>query len=156
MVRFGTFSTNEFTTMKRHVLLFVAATAVSGWFCQAKADRTIFSNFGPGQSYLPDYYSVSGGGGGPRPPTGYGFAIAESFVPTANFSFTSVTLPMGITPDNGVDLPPGANAFTISLMSDQVGHPGSMLEIFSVTNVPLRCHRRARTLQLGAVRLRHS
>jgi hypothetical protein len=60
---------------------------------QARAD-IIYSNFGPGQSYSPGGYSVTGGVlGGSGPPTGFGFAIAESFAPWVNFLFSSVKLP---------------------------------------------------------------
>jgi hypothetical protein len=59
---------------------------------------------------------------------GFGFAIAESFTPTSNFLFTSVELPMGIIS--------GPNSFTVSLMSDTGGHPGTALESFALTGVP--------------------
>jgi hypothetical protein len=95
----------------------------------ARADF-IYSNFGPGQTYIPGYYSVSGGASHPDgPPVGYGAAIAEPFIPAGNFVFRSVKLPLGWIS--------GTNAFTVALMSNDGGHPGSILESFSIMNVPL-------------------
>jgi hypothetical protein len=71
--------------MKQHLVLTAALGLLFGWMGQANADlTTIYSDFGPGQTYLPDYYSVSGGAPGDALPTGYGAALAESFIPTSN------------------------------------------------------------------------
>src|SRR4051812_32159487 len=83
----------------------------------ARAGYIIYSDFGPGQAYdKSTYYSVSGGGGGSFP---FGFALAESFTPTYNFLFDSVELPLGLA------IPGTTNSFTVSLMSDTGGHPGT-------------------------------
>jgi hypothetical protein len=121
--------------MVRLAVRAVAGLAVLAFLAEgpghAKADFIIYSNFGPGQTYEPGFYSVSGGGGGNFP---NGFALAESFHPTVNSLFSSVALPLTLVPGfNGGN----TNAFTVSLMSDAGGHPGTTLESFSITGVPL-------------------
>src|SRR5262249_54827602 len=61
-------------------------------------------------------------------PTGYGLAIAASFTPTVNVLFGSVELPLVYYW--------GPNTFTVNLMSDAGGHPGAILERFSLTDAP--------------------
>jgi hypothetical protein len=120
--------------MKWLVVLLATTALPLGWMRQARADFIIYSNFGPDQTYGAGYYSVSGGGGpgSEGPPDGYGHAIAESFAPTVNALFQSVALPLGYVGNAGT-----TNAFTIALMSDAGGHPGSILESFAVSDVPL-------------------
>jgi hypothetical protein len=110
-------------------LLRAAAGFVFFTLRTAKAD-IIYSNLGPGQSYQPGGYSISGSGGTVLPPNGFGSAVAMSFTPTANFTFGSVELPLEYYGG------PGTNSFIVSLMTDAGGHPGIFLESFSANNLP--------------------
>jgi hypothetical protein len=117
----------EVQTMNRPAF-WIAVAVLCGAVGSARAD-VIYSNFGPGQSYSPGGYSVSGLTTlNALPPFGFGFAIAESFTPTSDFLFSSAELPLVWFS--------GPNEFTIDLMSDAGGHPGTVLESFSLTNAP--------------------
>jgi hypothetical protein len=113
--------------MKPLAVLLATVTLIFASTRPAVADFVVYSDFGPGQTYGTGYYSISGGGSDPGPVPGYGFALAQSFVPTSNFLFTSVELAL-------TDIV-GTNAITVSLMSDAGGHPGTILESFSVTGL---------------------
>ena len=115
--------------MKR-ILLLVSLLIMCASTGTANAGFVVYSNFGPGQTYGTGYYSVAGGVSGDiGPPTGFGFAVAEAFTPTENSLFASVKLPLTYFE--------GVNRFTIALMSDTSGTPGSILESFQITGVPL-------------------
>jgi hypothetical protein len=110
--------------MKRLAFRAVAAAMVlCGFVATARADFVIYSDLGPGQSYGPGYYSIAGAGGAQYG----GAAQAQSFTPTDNFVFTQVLVALTYFQ--------GTNLFTISLMSDESGHPGTTLESFSATGV---------------------
>jgi hypothetical protein len=117
----------EARTMKCIALL-AAVAVLCGSAGAARADM-IYSNFGPGQTYSLTGYSVSGGvSGSPGPPNGFGFAIAESFTPSGDFLFGSAELPLVYLS--------GPNDFTVALMTDAGGQPGTILESFSLTDAP--------------------
>jgi glucose/arabinose dehydrogenase len=94
----------------------------------AQMNSIIFSNFGPGQSFQPGGYSVSGAGMTVLPPNGFGAAVALSFTPTSNFHFSSVELPLVWFS--------GTDSFIVYLMSDAGGSPGTILETFPITGLP--------------------
>jgi len=118
--------------LKPTVFIFAGVALLLGHAREVKADSIIYSNLGPGETHdQHDYYSVSGGG--QDFVNGFGAALAESFTPTSNFVFSSMELALGLVP-GGL---PITNAFTVKLMSDDAGHPGSTLEAFSITGLPV-------------------
>jgi hypothetical protein len=113
----------------RRVLAPLAALAAALSLAVPARAGVVYSNFGTGQTaYSQGYYGFNGGGDGSGnlSPGDYGFAVAESFTPTGNYRFSSVELALAYLF--------GTNAFTVSLMSDAGGHPGTVLESFSVSS----------------------
>jgi len=88
---------------------------------EARADAVVFSNFGPGMSFnISTTWNVSG--------TNFygGRVVAQSFTPSANFTFGSAQLAMGIIG--------GPNILQVVLMTSSGGFPGAIVETMTLTN----------------------
>jgi hypothetical protein len=85
---------------------------------------TLFNNFGPGNTYLPD----SGYDIGPSAT----LAVAQSFTPSVNSTLTSLIL--GVSQAS-----PGSDGIVISLQTDSGANSpsGTILESFSASGLPI-------------------
>ncbi len=86
--------------------------------------ETIFSTFGPGDSY--DNLAGAGIFGPPNPVQN----IAASFTPAQNYLFDSADLALLMFPEGGANT---SNTFDVWLMSDSGGLPGTIIESFSLS-----------------------
>ena len=88
---------------------------------EARADAVVFSNFGPGMTFnTSTTWNVSG--------TNFfsGRVVAQSFTPSANFTFSSAQLAMGIVG--------GPNILQVVLMTSSGGFPGAIVETITLTD----------------------
>jgi hypothetical protein len=90
----------------------------------SKAD-TIFSNFGPGDSFQTNEgYTVSGS----QLVSGLNLDQAMGFTPGSSFNLTQIDIAMSFVA--------GHNAVNLSLNADAGGLPGALLESWFLTNLP--------------------
>ena len=90
---------------------------------EARADTVVFSNFGPGMSFVTDsgFTVIASNVSGVQIP-------AVAFTPSGDFIFTSAQL--------GVGSLSGPNLLQVILMTSSGGAPGNIIEIITLTNVP--------------------
>src|SRR4051794_12819630 len=86
---------------------------------------TIFSNFGPGQSF--NEFPAIGIAGSDAPLLGRN-SLATSFSPSASATLDRIDLAIR---SNG-----GTPTFTIEIADDSAGIPGTILETFSLSGIP--------------------
>ena len=100
------------------IIAAVLALATEG---AARADAVVFSNFGPGLTFnTSQSWNVSGTN------VFGGRVVAQSFTPSANFTFTNAQLAMGIIG--------GPNILQVMLMTSSGGFPGTSVETITLTN----------------------
>lgn len=104
---------------------------ILGWLRRPSNSQVVFSNFGPGDTYI-----VLGGWGvlsaGPNVP--FSSNAGESFTPGGNFRLERIEVAMGIAQ--------GAESFSpnevdVTLMTDEGGAPGTVIETLRFDNLGL-------------------
>ena len=99
------------------------AICAAGIFGAIRVDAsTIYSTFGPGQTYDSSNYLITGSGS-----TGY-YGIAAPFQPSATGNFLNIDLALGY-------LGSGTDSANIILASDNAGLPGTAIETIAISGV---------------------
>jgi len=99
-------------------------------FPAAAAATTIFTDFGPGQSFASTSAVVNGPSAGAVP-----HVDASIFQPSGTFTLTSIDLAVSVTS--------GTDSFIVEIADNNPGmiggqpsHPGTVLESFTLSNIP--------------------
>jgi len=112
-------------TIASGIALSLAALLAAVLLPAAAAATTIFSDFGPGQSFNSgSSLSVNGPSGG----SGFEIDQAASFQPSSTFTLTSIDLAISFTK--------GTDSFKVEIAQNASGHPGAALEAFTLSGVP--------------------
>jgi hypothetical protein len=91
-------------------------------FAGAAGAATLFTDFGPGQTYnTSTSWTIAGSG------TAFHQSIASSFTPSVTATLDSLDL--------GVNVFAGTTSFTVEITADSSGAPGAVLESFSLTGI---------------------
>jgi PEP-CTERM motif-containing protein len=102
----------------RHTVVIAALSVTLPALCKADI---VYSNLGPGNTYQPLTEWTVG-------ETGFDSVIAFGIRPTANYSLTEI--------DVGLTYIGGINSIILNLLTDADGQPGTLIESWTVGNLP--------------------
>lgn len=105
-------------------VLGLAALGLVVMSAASRADQTVFNNFGPGNSYFDDLGETVSG---PNVSSG-SFTPAQEFDPSASGKLTTIDIALSFFS--------GANTGNVFLADDNGGKPGTILESWTVNNLP--------------------